>query len=148
MFDDLKASGLHGGGKQPNISMHELGAVPSKPVFWSYTKMGETEIHSLKVVGQNPAPVPIGSRTVSPTTQGVPRNLVSMKVNQRITSASTKELSVSFKRDPADSNYSSANILVQTGGNQPVIVAAAEGGPTKITIARNSLPTTVHVQPV
>src|SRR5258708_16449359 len=107
-YELLKRIGFTG---VSNLRDHIM-PVPSKPIYFPSSRRVETQVQQIKVIGQTPTATNQNTTptAVSPNTQGVPQNLISMSVVRSNTSATTRKLTVSFQRNTADQNYSSANI--------------------------------------
>lgn len=124
--------------------------VPSKPIFFPKRKEAITQVQQLKTVNQNRSISAQQSApsTISPNTQGVPQPLIAMRVRTSNTSATTKQLTVGFHRNPSDTAYQSANIYLKTGKGNPVLIAQGTDSPIRVSVARTQSPSSVIVQPV
>jgi len=118
---------------------------PTHAMRWPTTVGVLSQIAQVKAAGIASTPTLTSPSEVSPSTQGLPRNLTNVRVSKRSISATQAELTVSFDH-PHDSSFTSAKIHLSTGTGNPVVIGEGSTSPIKVVLTKTSAASTIHVQ--
>jgi hypothetical protein len=128
------------------VNLGKLHGVEPVPIRWP-NPVGTPiqQIRQITAAAQpNQVQNGLGSSNVQSINQPQPISII--RVGTKITSTTTKQLTVSFLQNPADPNYQKANVHIKIGKALPVVVASGSTSPITVSVPRTTVPATVLVQ--
>jgi hypothetical protein len=125
---------------------------PFHGIDWPLAKPGAafiTQIQQVKIAGIAGKPnvqTPTSPSGLSPSTQGLPKNLAVLGATKTILSATQAQFKVSFVNNVIDPYFTAARVYLKQGSGNPSIVGQGASSPINVTLNRTSTPSVLIVQ--
>jgi hypothetical protein len=115
---------------------------PTQPIRWP--AQDAIEIQQVKTASE-PSRVTQGSVS-QVASQNMPKPVKIIGITKQPVNATTRQLSINFVRDPADSYYQKVNVHLRLGIGQPTQIASSVSSPIRVSVPVSAAPATFILQ--